>query len=77
MPEVREPAGISPAAIASWFGDLGIEFSGSLRFERIGLGQSNLTYLVRDAADGKWVLRRPPLGRLLASSHDVASRAGL
>jgi len=75
--EVREAAGISPAVIATWFGDLGIEFSGSLRFERIGLGQSNLTYLVRDAADGKWVLRRPPLGRLLASSHDVASRAGL
>jgi aminoglycoside phosphotransferase (APT) family kinase protein len=75
VPEVREAAGISPAAIAAWFGDLGIEFSGSLRFERIGLGQSNLTYLVRDAADGTWVLRRPPLGRLLASSHDVAREA--
>jgi aminoglycoside phosphotransferase (APT) family kinase protein len=73
--EVREAAGISPAAIATWFGDLGIEFSGSLRFDRIGLGQSNLTYLVRDTADGKWVLRRPPLGRLLASSHDVAREA--
>jgi aminoglycoside phosphotransferase (APT) family kinase protein len=73
--EAREAAGISPAAIATWFGDLGIEFSGSLRFERIGLGQSNLTYLVRDAADGRWVLRRPPLGYLLASSHDVAREA--
>jgi aminoglycoside phosphotransferase (APT) family kinase protein len=73
--EVRQAAGISPAAIATWFADLGIAFSGALRFERIGLGQSNLTYLVRDAVDRKWVLRRPPLGRLLASSHDVAREA--
>jgi aminoglycoside phosphotransferase (APT) family kinase protein len=73
--DVREAAGIRPAAIAAWFSHLGIAFSGSLRFERIGLGQSNLTYLVRDAADARWVLRRPPLGRLLASSHDVAREA--
>lgn len=73
--DVRAAAGIRPAAIAAWFGDLGIDFSAPLRFERIGLGQSNLTYLVRDAADGRWVLRRPPLGRLLASSHDVAREA--
>jgi aminoglycoside phosphotransferase (APT) family kinase protein len=73
--DVREAAGIRPAAIAAWFSHLGIAFSGSLRFERIGLGQSNLTYLVRDAADARWVLRRPPLGRLLASGHDVAREA--
>ena len=75
LAEARETAGIRPAAIAAWFGDLGIEFSGYLRFERIGLGQSNLTYRVRDAAGATWVLRRPPVGRLLASSHDVAREA--
>jgi aminoglycoside phosphotransferase (APT) family kinase protein len=73
--EVGEAAGISPAAITTWFGTLGIELCSSLRFERIGLGQSNLTYLVRDAVAGKWVLRRPPLGRLLASGHHVAREA--
>lgn len=52
-----------------------IEFTGPLRFERIGLGQSNLTYLVRDADDQRWVLRRPPLGQLLASAHDAAREA--
>ena len=46
-----------------------------MRFERIGLGQSNLTYLVHDADDRRWVLRRPPLGQLLASAHDVAREA--
>ncbi|WP_204870581.1 MULTISPECIES: phosphotransferase family protein [Nocardiaceae] len=50
--------------------DIGV--SGPLTFERIGNGQSNLTFAVTDAADGRWVLRRPPLGTLLASAHDVA-----
>ncbi|MGB6051106.1 MAG: phosphotransferase family protein, partial [Rhodococcus sp. (in: high G+C Gram-positive bacteria)] len=34
-------------------------------------GQSNLTYAVTDAGGSRWVLRRPPLGSLLASAHDV------
>jgi aminoglycoside phosphotransferase (APT) family kinase protein len=67
--------GIDPTGIASWIEQLGIAFAGPLRFERIGLGQSNLTYLVRDAEQRKWVLRRPPLGTLLASAHDVAREA--
>ena len=67
--------GIDPAAVTRWFDQLGVEFTGPLRFERIGLGQSNLTYLVCDADDCRWVLRRPPLGQLLASAHDVAREA--
>ncbi len=67
--------GIDEAAVAGWISQLGIPFTGPLRFERIGLGQSNLTYLVRDADDRQWVLRRPPLGTLLASAHDVAREA--
>jgi aminoglycoside phosphotransferase (APT) family kinase protein len=75
---VRAPVasvGIDPAAIAGWIERLGIAFTEPLRFERIGLGQSNLTYLVCDGDDRKWVLRRPPLGQLLASAHDVAREA--
>jgi aminoglycoside phosphotransferase (APT) family kinase protein len=67
--------GIDQEAVTRWFGDLAIGFTAPLRFERIGLGQSNLTYLVRDADDRRWVLRRPPLGQLLASAHDVAREA--
>jgi aminoglycoside phosphotransferase (APT) family kinase protein len=73
--EAHEAVGISPASIAAWFDEIGIQFSGCLSFHRIGIGQSNLTYMVRDASDGKWVLRRPPLGHLLASAHDVAREA--
>ncbi|EME18546.1 hypothetical protein G419_16725 [Rhodococcus triatomae BKS 15-14] len=58
-----------------WFGDLGIAVADRLTFDRIGLGQSNLTYLVTDGEGSRWVLRRPPLGHLLASAHDVAREA--
>jgi aminoglycoside phosphotransferase (APT) family kinase protein len=75
MPDPSEVVGIDPEAVTRWFDQLGVGFTGPLRFERIGLGQSNLTYLVRDADDRRWVLRRPPLGQLLASAHDVAREA--
>ncbi|KUH85875.1 MULTISPECIES: phosphotransferase family protein [unclassified Mycobacterium] len=54
---------------------LGVEFVVPLHFHRIGLGQSNLTYRVTDEAGSAWVLRRPPLGPLLASAHDVEREA--
>ena len=67
--------GIDPTEVAEWIEQLAITFTAPLTFERIGLGQSNLTYLVCDAQERKWVLRRPPLGDLLASAHDVAREA--
>ncbi len=67
--------GLDCAAVARWIVGLGIPVTRPLSFQRIGLGQSNLTYLVSDADDHRWVLRRPPLGHLLASAHDVAREA--
>ncbi|NEW42606.1 phosphotransferase family protein [Nocardia cyriacigeorgica] len=67
--------GIDPTAVGRWLDHLEIDRSGPLHFDRIGLGQSNLTYLVRDSADHRWVVRRPPLGHLLASAHDVGREA--
>lgn len=67
--------GLEPDAVARWLTELGIEFESPLQFQRIGLGQSNLTYRVSDAAGRAWVLRRPPLGHLLASAHDVLREA--
>jgi aminoglycoside phosphotransferase (APT) family kinase protein len=43
-----------------------------LSFERIAGGRSNLTYGVSDSAGRRWALRRPPLGKRLASAHDMA-----
>jgi aminoglycoside phosphotransferase (APT) family kinase protein len=43
-----------------------------LEFERISGGRSNLTFGVTDSAGRRWALRRPPLGKRLASAHDMA-----
>lgn len=67
--------GVDAEAVSRWLATLGIDASGPLRFQRIGLGQSNLTYRVSDAGGQAWVLRRPPLGHLLASAHDVVREA--
>ncbi|MBS1847699.1 MAG: phosphotransferase family protein [Actinobacteria bacterium] len=44
---------------------------GPLEFSLISGGRSNLTFDVTDAAGGHWVLRRPPLGHVLATAHDM------
>ena len=41
-----------------------------LHFELISGGRSNVTYLVRGGAC-HWVLRRPPLGHVLPTAHDM------
>ena len=42
------------------------------RFAPIPGGNSNLTYRVRGADGAEYALRRPPLGHVLATAHDVA-----
>lgn len=57
-------------ALAAWMRGRGIEVA-ALTATRVGRGQSNLTYRLQ-ADDGRsWIARRPPLGDLLASAHDV------
>jgi aminoglycoside phosphotransferase (APT) family kinase protein len=63
--------GLDLSALQGWIASLGIGVRGDLRFRRVGLGQSNLTIEVRDEGLGRWILRRPPLGELLASAHDI------
>jgi aminoglycoside phosphotransferase (APT) family kinase protein len=41
-------------------------------FRLISGGQSNLTFLGTDAAGTEFVLRRPPVGELLESAHDMS-----
>ena len=64
--------GIDERAAAAWIGGVVDCDAAGLSFRRIGNGQSNLTFLVEADDGGRWVLRRPPLGTLLASAHDVA-----
>ncbi|MFI9271135.1 phosphotransferase family protein [Kitasatospora sp. NPDC052896] len=44
--------------------------TGPLRAELIEGGRSNLTYRLTDGTE-RWVLRRPPLGHVLATAHDM------
>ncbi|MFE0422652.1 phosphotransferase family protein [Streptomyces sp. NPDC058953] len=44
--------------------------SGPLEARLIEGGRSNLTYDVTDGT-GRWVVRRPPLGHVLATAHDM------
>jgi aminoglycoside phosphotransferase (APT) family kinase protein len=63
--------GIDVAAVTAWVADwTGLE--PPFGFERVGEGQSNLTYRVGDAAGRTAVLRRPPTGNILPSAHDMA-----
>ncbi|CAN5326676.1 phosphotransferase family protein [soil metagenome] len=62
-------------ALADWMSRSGIEFSGALSARRVGKGHSNLTYRITDEAGGSWIARRPPLGHLLQSAHDVVREA--
>jgi aminoglycoside phosphotransferase (APT) family kinase protein len=45
--------------------------AGELTGRRIEGGRSNLTYEVSDGS-GHWIVRRPPLGHVLATAHDMA-----
>jgi aminoglycoside phosphotransferase (APT) family kinase protein len=76
----RLPPGIASAArLESWLNDaLRAEFGGPVRLagaELIAGGRSNLTYrLVVSAPAGRRlvVLRRPPLGHVLPTAHDMS-----
>jgi aminoglycoside phosphotransferase (APT) family kinase protein len=47
--------------------DAGPDFA----FELVGGGRSNLTYRVR-SGERSWALRRPPLGHVIATAHDMS-----
>jgi aminoglycoside phosphotransferase (APT) family kinase protein len=44
---------------------------GPVAVEQISGGHSNLTYRITDAAGGRYALRRPPTGMVLATAHDM------
>src|SRR5690606_8800297 len=63
--------GISQGPVEEWFRARVVDIEPPLGYEKIHGGLSNLTYLVSDQASGRWVLRRPPLGKRLGSAHDM------
>ncbi|MEU8085376.1 phosphotransferase family protein [Micromonospora sp. NPDC049101] len=66
------PAGLALDRLAGYLAQHRPELAvGPPRAELIAGGKSNLTYLLR-LGDREVVLRRPPLGHVLATAHDMA-----
>ena len=67
------PAGADPAVVGPYLATaLADDRWSSCAVELIAGGKSNLTYRV-DSAAGSAVLRRPPLGHVLPTAHDLAN----
>lgn len=64
--------GIDRATVTAWFEANIPDAQGPLAFELIAGGHSNLTYAATDALGHRFVLRRPPLGHVLATAHDMS-----
>ena len=63
--------GIDVESVTAWLGQHAPGITAPLRFDLIAGGHSNLTYAVTDASGERFVLRRPPLGQVLATAHDM------
>ena len=66
----ESPAGIDIENVTGWLKSR-TSAEGQLLFDLVTHGRSNLTYVVSDEKDDRWVLRRPPTGHVLASAHDM------
>ena len=64
--------GIDGAKVSRWLVDNIDGATAPFRFDLIAGGRSNLTFRVTDANGSRFVLRRPPLGHVLATAHDMA-----
>lgn len=66
------PKGLELAALHAWLTKAEPTLAtGELSASLITGGKSNLTYLVSDGAT-EYVVRRPPLGHVLATAHDMS-----
>ncbi|MEJ6739929.1 MAG: phosphotransferase, partial [Actinomycetota bacterium] len=72
MTPSSDVAGIDAKNLTAWMLDRVPDLVEPIRFEPIAGGLSNLTYTVTDSVGQRWVLRRPPLGHILATAHDMS-----
>lgn len=69
---MTQPQGFDAVAIGDWLKAAWPDaVAGPLTASLITGGKSNLTYLVTDGAND-FVVRRPPLGHVLATAHDMS-----
>jgi len=64
--------GIEIPTVSAWLAGNIVGATSPFGFELIAGGRSNLTFKVTGADGTRFVLRRPPLGHVLATAHDMA-----
>ena len=64
--------GIDEARVEQWLNTHIEGVTGPYTYHLIAGGRSNITFRVVDAQGKNMVLRRPPLGHVLATAHDMA-----
>jgi aminoglycoside phosphotransferase (APT) family kinase protein len=68
--ERHDPPGLDLRALQAYFDEHVAECRGPLQADIVAGGRSNLTYRITDGTT-EWALRRPPMGGLTPSAHDV------
>ena len=71
--QVVDPPGLRLTALTEWMQDNVASFNGAAPVQATLLagGRSNVSYKLTDANNSSWVLRRPPLGHIMPSAHDM------
>lgn len=67
----EQPTGFDVEAVTSWLAEKVPDLAPPLRWTKLAGGHSNFTYRIDDAAGRPMVARRPPLGELLPTAHDM------
>lgn len=68
----EDPPGVDLARLRAYLDrELPGTVTGPLTARLVEGGRSNLTYVLDDGT-GRWVLRRPPLGHVLPTAHDMS-----
>ena len=70
-PTPDDPRGIDRERVTRWLLDHIDGAVAPFTFDLIAGGRSNLTFMVTGADGRRFVLRRPPLGHVLATAHDM------
>jgi len=68
---MTESPGIDGARVTAWLAERLPGLVPPVDYQLIAGGHSNLTYLARDHTGRQWVIRRPPLGHVLPTAHDM------
>jgi aminoglycoside phosphotransferase (APT) family kinase protein len=72
MTELRDPVGIDPARLDPWLAAHVSNWTAGqpVQWRLLTGGRSNVSYFVTQG-ERSWVLRRPPLGHVMESAHDM------